>query len=144
MIIKIKGKPTKVDKSLCRKAVEFYGKELLGILYSKIEVKVVFEKQMKDCGFCVWEDTNHRAREFTISIGSNLSGKQTLLTLAHEMVHVKQYAKGEMREYLRSNKSNWKGKIFDCDIIDYWDHEWEWEAYGRERGLYMKFLQTLK
>jgi hypothetical protein len=60
------------------------------------------------------------------------------------MVHVKQYAKGELKDYLRVNKCKWKGKIIDSDAVDYWDHPWEIEAHGREKGLYVKYLESLK
>ena len=144
MIIKTKGKTSKTKLSICKKAIDFYGKMLLGALYPKISVNIIFEKRMNDHAFCVWEDKNFRGREFTITIDHRLSKKETLLTLAHEMVHVKQYAKGEIKDYLKSERVRWKNNIFEPDKIDYWDQEWEIEAFGRERGLYVRFNQSMK
>ena len=46
-----------------------------------------------------------------------------LSTLAHEMVHVKQFAKGELDSAL----TQWKSNKY-CENIDYWDQPWEKEA----------------
>jgi len=95
-------------------------------------------------GCCDWNDSNHRARNFTITVNPNLGKRNMLLVLAHEMVHVKQYAKGEMKDYLRVTRVKWKGEIYNDEQIDYWDHPWEIEAHGREKGLYYRFLESIK
>lgn len=46
-----------------------------------------------------------------------------LKTLAHEMVHVKQFARGELDFGL----TRWKSNKY-CDKIEYWDQPWEKEA----------------
>lgn len=60
-----------------------------------------------------------------------------LMTLAHECVHLKQYAMGEIDE----NMNTWKGTRVPKST-DYWDSPWEIEAYGREKGLYIRFCET--
>lgn len=148
MYIRTSGKPTKVDIKLCKEALKFFGKRLLGEpLYHRLNVKLVFEefeKKSREYAFCEWEYENHRAKDYILTINKNLSKKETLLAIAHEMVHVKQYAKGELKDYLRVKKCKWKGEIIDSDAVDYWDHPWEIEAHGREKGLYVKFLESLK
>lgn len=71
-----------------------------------------------------------------------------LKTLAHEMVHVKQYALRELTKNLvvsRGGKvsmvSYWKGEKYKAKRKEdeYWDCPWEIEAYGREEGLYRRF-----
>ena len=69
---------------------------------------------------------------------------RSLIALAHEMIHVKQYARGELKDYLRVNKSKWKGEIIDPQEVDYWDQPWEIEAHGREKELYYKFMNHLR
>lgn len=139
------GKPQKIPLALCKKAVLFYGKKLLSErLLTKIEVELVFNDPTigRDVyGYCDWNDENTRSRDFTITIRPNLSKKKTLLVLAHEMVHVKQYAKGEMKDYMRLKRVKFNGKIYDKSM-DYWEHPWEIEAHGREKGLYFKFLDS--
>ena len=146
MLIKTTGKPSNISLAQCKEAVKFYGKMLLGNLYNKIELTIRFDNLKKQGaqGFCIWEDTNRYSREFTIEIDRALDKKPILLALAHEMVHVKQFAKGEMIDYLKSNKTRWKGKIIEIDKIHYWDQEWEIEAHGREMGLYVRFMEHVR
>ena len=148
MYIRTSGKPTKIQIAYCKDAMRFFGRKLLSEnLYHKLNIKLVFEKfnsKQKEYAFCEWEFENNRAKDYIITVNNNLSKKETLLAIAHEMVHVKQYAKGELKDYLRVNKCKWKGKIIDSDTVDYWDHPWEIEAHGREKGLYVKYLESLK
>jgi hypothetical protein len=145
MLLRTAGKPKKVPIKLCKEATRWFGKRLLGErLYNSIEVTIEFNEEELGSniyGYCDWNDTNDRARDFTITVDPNLGKRNMLLVLAHEMVHVKQYAKGEMKDYVRLNRVKWKGEIFDDDEVDYWDTPWEIEAHGREKGLYYKFLQ---
>ncbi len=46
-----------------------------------------------------------------------------LSTLAHELVHVKQFARGELDDRM----TRWKTNKY-CENIDYWDQPWEKEA----------------
>ena len=57
-----------------------------------------------------------------------------LSTLAHEMVHVRQFARGE----LNSNMSQWKSNKY-CDNIEYWDQPWEKEARRLQGKLVEEF-----
>jgi len=61
-----------------------------------------------------------------------------LSTLAHEMVHVKQFAKGELDPMLTS----WKSNKY-CSNIDYWDQPWEKEARRLQDRLVSKFIEEL-
>ena len=66
-----------------------------------------------------------------------------LRTLAHELVHAKQYILGEL-SYQKVGMV-WKGQptgfAFNDDMnwLDYYDFEWEIEAFGREEGLMVMF-----
>ena len=60
------------------------------------------------------------------------------------MVHVKQYAKGELKDFIRVNRIKWMGKIYDESKLDYWEQPWEIEAHGREKGLYYKFTDYMR
>lgn len=148
MYLKTVGRPSKTELSLCKDAVKFYGKRLLSEnLYHKISVEISFEKfhpRNIDYAYCEWDFENHLSRDFTITVNRNLSKRQTLIALAHEMVHVKQYAKGELKDYIKVNKSKWMGEIIDPAEVDYWEQPWEIEAHGREFGLYKKFIESLK
>ena len=57
------------------------------------------------------------------------------------MVHVKQFAKGEMVDVVRANKIRWHGVDFDDEDKSYYDQPWEIEAHGREMGPINRWAQ---
>ncbi len=145
MLIETVGKPNHISIKTAKAACRFYGEYLLGPkLYPKVFISlnfVKFERGSNDYGYCDWIDQSDRKRDFMITIDSRLNKKETLLALAHEMVHVKQYAKGEMRDIFRPTRMvNWQGERYAHEEMDYWEQPWEIEAYGREKGLYVKFM----
>ena len=147
MIVRTKGRPDKIPTKLCKEAVRFYGKHLLGPrLFSKVEVLLDFTEKLDPHihATCMWEDNNRKSREFILSVNPILGKRSMLMTLAHEMVHVKQYAKGELVDFTNKDcmiKCRWKGDLYDLKKNDdYWEHPWEIEAHGREKGLYLKFV----
>ena len=73
-----------------------------------LEIEVQIKKLTGDAvGWCMMEDTN---REFTIEVANNLTLKDFVTTICHEMVHVKQYARKETCGYGKK----WKGpKMID-------------------------------
>jgi len=66
-------------------------------------------------------------------------GHTILRTLAHELVHVKQYVMGELS--YRTHGMVWKKVTYAPDnIFEYFETPFEIEAYGREKGLLVAFL----
>jgi hypothetical protein len=64
---------------------------------------------------------------------------EILKTLAHELVHVKQYVMGELT--WRDRGLLWKGHLYTPEHLgEYFDTPYEIEAFGRERGLLVTFL----
>ena len=93
----------------------------------------------------IWNDDNYRPREFTITLAAFSEINEVLLLLAHEMVHVKQWARGETKDYVAGPRfRRFNGILYDTDVIDYWDLPWEIEAYGRERGLYIRYCEYVE
>tara|TARA_B100000614_G_C14338585_1_gene407853 strand:- start:98 stop:535 length:438 start_codon:yes stop_codon:yes gene_type:complete len=83
-------------------------------------------------------DSVSRPRFFEITIHSGLSKWDYLVTLAHEMVHVKQRVLGEWKQ--TKNKNYWHKDIVPS-TTQYDDEPWEidarkWEKYIAERALY--------
>jgi hypothetical protein len=92
-------------------------------------------------GECEYVSDDPSLREFIIDIALELDDTTFAQTLAHEMVHVKQYAKGEMVHYSRDFHSmKWQKQRINTLELDYWDLPWEIEAHGREQGLFYQFL----
>jgi hypothetical protein len=146
MQIRTKGKPDNVSRSLCKEALIFFGEELLGRRLSKnIKIYLVFEELPSIINaLCQWDDDNHICRSFTIIVNKKLNRKTTFISLAHEMVHVKQYARKELKDYARSNKVKWKKRVFMLDKVEYWSSPWEKEAYKKDKILYEAFKQRRK
>ena len=93
-----------------------------------LEITVNIKKLTGDAvGWCMMEDTN---REFEIEVANNLSLKELVTTICHEMVHVKQYARKETCGY----GEKWKGKMIDPKTA-YSDLPWEKEAYRMQDKL---------
>jgi hypothetical protein len=86
---------------------------------------------------------NKRPRDFIVTINPYLSRKSQLSTLAHELVHVKQFALGELKSEVHGTLQKWKDEYIDHADTDYFDLPWEIEAWGREHGLYMRYIKHL-
>ena len=66
---------------------------------------------------------------------------ELLKTLAHELVHVKQYVLGELKT--RDVGLVYKGINHDAmNLMEYFELPYEIEAYGREKGLLYGFMVT--
>lgn len=121
-----------------KRATKFYAEQLLTEKQLRdVFIKIKFNEKIGVYGYASVEDINltKKPKEFLIEVHSKIGAPDILKTIAHEMVHIKQYACGELDETLMS----WKGKRVDSDSLDYYDHPWEIEAHGLEVSLFSKF-----
>ena len=131
--------------AVVRSAVKWYADKLMGKrlarnITCRFEFIQDYESDSGTTATCIWEDDNVRPREFLIELDASLDPATILQNLAHEMVHVKQWARGELKDVLREySLCKWKGTVIDTDKIDYYDSPWEIEAFGREYGLYVRW-----
>lgn len=58
--------------------------------------------------------------------------------LAHELVHVKQFARKELTE----NLQYWKGN--DHSDTDYWDQPWEKEARRLQKKMMIEYMSEFE
>jgi hypothetical protein len=72
--------------------------------------------------------------QFQVIVDANLSENQQMLVLAHEIVHVKQYAKKELI-ILNNKKVVWRGKKHHYSGAYNRQMPWEIEAYKFDRKL---------
>ena len=156
MIIHVKGSNKPVRK-LIETAAWYYAEKLMGkrtIANLEIDINLRKDLMSKDNneGTATWEDENIFPKEFLIELDVGVKIRNLLITLAHEMVHVKQWAKDEMYEYMPTGKTEeewintpkmvrFKGEKFNMDDVDYWDYPWEIEAFGRQLGLFVRFCE---
>jgi len=136
------------QRKYVRSMVNFCIDSLMPRLKHKLDITVEL-KTNKDglgdnLGTCIWEDTNNRPRLFLIEACSKLNMRTLLITIAHEMVHVKQFARNEQKHMIRANKVKWMGKTVDTNKVSYWELPWEIEANGRETGLFINWCVTNK
>lgn len=67
-----------------------------------------------------------------VRIKASLSKRKQRLVLAHEMVHVRQYVKGEL-QVINKYWALWKGRKYYCNPDNRYSPPWEREAYRMDR-----------
>ena len=149
MILNIKGS-NKNYRKMIESAAYYYAEKLLGkTLVKTIEVNINLKRGMlleDDAeGTCIWDDWDDlrkTPRDFTIELDCGVTIRNMLVNLAHEMVHMKQWVKGDMYEYSNPHMVRFMKKKYDMSNIDYWDFPWEIEAYGRQLGLFIRWCEA--
>ena len=138
------------QKALLQEAAEFFAAQLMDPrMVRNLTLDIEVYKNLDVEGECVDEDGVRNPRWFTIGLKS-VDINEMIKTLGHEMVHVKQHAKNELqtghavaaRGGLKIY-SKWMGEIWKPKGKEdaYFDAPWEIEAYGREVGLFAKWVQ---
>ena len=78
----------------------------------------------------------------TMDLDSKLNISKLIQTMAHEMVHVKQIAKGQLS--YDGKKVFWKGKRYYPKRMSYYNHPWEIDAWRNEKVLASRVWHTLE
>lgn len=142
----IRNAPKGTLKQL-RSAITWMSTHLLGNRLSEItSINVIFKKNLCKNEFvfgdCDIEDDSFPPRLFTIRIDPSMTRYQQFLTLGHELIHMKQFAKGEMYDYaLRPELTRWKRRKINVEKTDYQNHPWEKEAYKLQRSLIISWAK---
>lgn len=143
------GHPKKITRQEIIQCASFLSDYLLNKRLSK-NVKIVIKlknnlyKRSKCFGSTIYTDDdarNDRHREFEIEMESNLGPVFMLRTLAHELVHVRQYARGQLVDPAYGRYQKWRGVMFNENMVDYNDLPWEKEAMQLEKELYELWKQ---
>ena len=122
---------TKDKRALAEKTVEWSIKKLGLSRMTSLNVNVILKKMPEgEFGLCMTDDVMDDIRNFNIEVNKNISLKDFVSTIIHEMVHVKQFAREEMSVY----GMRWKSKNIP-EKTDYMDLPWEKEAYRLEEKL---------
>lgn len=121
-------------------ASKLFTKKLSDSLVLDIEFSRTLYKEDGLLGEIDFDDSNHRPKEFTITVDSTVSKRRIMETIAHEMVHLKQYAKGELVDMVRSGNTRWQKQDINSST-NYWDLPWEVEAHGKELGLFIRWAE---
>lgn len=146
--IVLHGHPKKITRQELMQSAAFFCDHLLKKRLSK-NVKVVIKlknnlyRTTKCFGLCTYTDDDVRSdrhREFEIEMDSDFGRVFMLRTLAHELVHVKQYARGQLIE-MNGPYQRWNGVMFSENKVSYKELPWEKEARRLEKELYELWKQ---
>lgn len=151
MQLSFRRKSSKVNRKITRELIEFCADQLLTPRLSQnIHITVTYLPNIlagKHRSYGWVTKDGPPPRNFSIACDDGLSIQMTLRTLAHEMVHVRQYATGQLIDYTRwEDRYRWKGKRFrwnpNCSRKEYkTKYPDEREALRLEKVLWRKFLK---
>lgn len=147
MQVTVRGTRDRKFASVMRKAARSFASNLFGHkMLPHLTFRIICTHELSASGFCGPSDIADlsRPRDFEIELlNKDRTRLSIITTLAHEMVHAKQFAYGQLKDKVVKRKfvTTWHGVPYD-DEVDYWDHPWEIEAYGLENSLVAKFLQA--
>lgn len=127
--IVVTGTKSEKLKKLLTDACIFYMKQL-GFRKRKRTLEIFIHLGHFDqYGLCEFNQ-DYYWPEFNIHINRDFGKEEMLRTLAHEMVHTKQFLRKELKQL--KDGMYWKNKPSDKE-------EWEAEAYVREAFLYRDY-----
>jgi hypothetical protein len=90
-------------------------------------------------GWCDFEDNHKKPRAFLIELQSNMNLETYTKTLIHELVHVRQWVFGSLRQKY--------GKMYygstNVEDLDYDDQPHEIEAQEQENILYAEYMTEM-
>lgn len=123
---------TKQERAMVETVVTYCCKKLLPRVRT-LEIEVQMKNIPGDTvGFCMMEEDN---KTFSLEIQKGMKVRELVATVAHEMVHVKQYYRKEMNDYITSSgRAKWKGTTIDANT-KYMDLPWEKEAFRLQETL---------
>lgn len=115
----------KKEREIAKEVVALCVKKLMPRMKT---LDITVELQNIDAlGYCLEETP----REFVLSIQKGLTISDLVSTICHEMIHVKQYARRELKNV--NGRTLWKKK--DYTNVSYMECPWEKEAYAKEAKL---------
>lgn len=129
MLLHVSGGSSKIKRLIydvldhCYNALSLEYNTTVYIDYTKLEDNIH--------GWCEYDGD-----DFYIKISKSLDTNTLIKTICHEMVHAKQYIKGEL--VAECCKRQWKGS--DHSASSYSDCPWEVEAYRLEEDLFNSFI----
>jgi|TARA_B110000503_G_scaffold75014_1_gene115793 hypothetical protein len=125
------AKPKKISNKLMDNIVVF----AYDFLNIEEIIEIDFDDDFEDRGgYCDFTED-----EIIIGINPKQTKAEIIRTLFHEMVHVKQYVRGQLL-HNDDDTSMWNGR--ECDL-PYWERPWEKEAYEYEDAMWDIFSREV-
>tara|TARA_B100000085_G_scaffold112988_1_gene103139 strand:+ start:139 stop:564 length:426 start_codon:yes stop_codon:yes gene_type:complete len=121
----------KTQRKIAENVIYFMIKKLMPRLRN-IEIECYLKKMSDDTvGYAMMTDNK---RSYQIEVSKNIDIKDFVMTICHEMVHVKQYVRNEMDDWNGKGDARWKKTTVPAGT-KYWDLPWEKEAYQMQAKL---------
>ena len=127
---------SKFQREIVHKVIEWTIKRLKLTRMSSLDIHIILRKLRGVDGLCSTEDDSKRT--FIIEAHKTLGLRQLIMTLIHEMVHVKQFAKNEMDDFHINGRQRWKSGTVPKNV-SYYDMPWEKEAIRLQEKLTDEF-----
>ena len=108
--------------------------EQLGLTNTRKSLLIRLEKDCEGMGYTVPVDI---LDSYVVIIKPTMSIKSIGITLAHEMVHVRQMAKGILK--IKNGVNYWCGKRY-TKRTKYLDQPWEQDAFARQEIVFRKAI----
>lgn len=124
-------------RALLEIVAQVFARELkLGRSRKTFRIKVVpgLRKTYGAAGICGFNG----AGEIELAVDSRLTGERLCTTVAHEMVHAKQFAFGQLK--IRRGAYYWCGRKTKATT---YDCPWEIEAYSKERVMSNQLVEII-
>lgn len=140
--IEIRGAGRTPKAALLKLAIRYFIRELIPE-DTNLKIKLSLVPMDPDT-FALCVRRTDIPSNFHLKLRHDASIGMMLRSVAHEMIHVKQYITGQMVD--EEHSVIWDGvhyPVIDQEKAKYEEQKdlpWEIEAYGRERSLYNKFL----
>ena len=148
MKVRVRGKNPKITTKELKYATKFMSNILMTKkLVEQLDVTIKFVDMVDDGGTMLL-DCNHKPREFEVQLNPKLNREHTLYVLGHELTHVRQFARGQLKQLAREASTTWLRKKYNAKLEDdplrYWLLPWEIEARGYEEALMQYYKSHLK
>lgn len=143
MQVSILGAKDTVLRATLKTATRCFAEVLMSPqMIRHLSIKIILKENLDAGGYCQSDD-DRKPRNFTIQIYKSRRKFTLLEILAHEMIHVKQMATGQLKDVSINRESVvlWCGVVYEHDV-SYWDQPWEIEAYGLQNSLVAKYLTS--
>lgn len=128
-----------------KSAANFYASRLMdGRVHRHIYLEIEENPFMSFAGLCVSDEDRRKPKIFTMRINPCCEF-HPLQIIAHEMVHIKQHAMGELYDMLDGNLV-WKGELhrhLGNETDAYREYPWEVEAHAMEVVLFQEYLNFM-
>lgn len=134
----------KRQSKILDEVVPFFAEKLMHPRTLSVLELCFVRTDMEECGMCEYECTNINPRSFIIEIGKKVKGDEFIKTIAHELVHVKQYVRGELKErYEPHSHLLWLNNVVEITEEGYYNSPWEVEARELEQKLFDLFKNRI-